>query len=52
MTDCDCCVDHKQPRTTVLLISTIWTVLDAVAVCCGWQAGVIGAEEAFTLSSL
>lgn len=38
--------------TTVVLISAVWTLLDAIAVRGGWQAGVIGAQEAFTLSSL
>lgn len=36
------------PLTAVVLISTIWTLLDPVAVCGGWKAGVIGAEEAIT----
>lgn len=38
--------------TTVVLIGAVWTLLDAIAVRGGWQAGVIGAQEAFTLSSL
>lgn len=37
---------------TVVLIGAVWTLLDAIAVRGGWQAGVIGAQEAFTLSSL
>lgn len=37
---------------TVVLIGAIWTLLFAVTVGGGWQASVIGAEEAFTPSSL
>lgn len=38
--------------TTVVLVSAVGTLLNAVAVCGGGEAGVIGAEEAITLSSL
>lgn len=38
--------------TAVVLIGAVWTLLDAIAVGRGWQAGVIGAQEPFTLSPL
>lgn len=41
-----------ETLTTVELISTVRTVVVPVAVSFGWQAGVIGAQETFTLGTL
>lgn len=42
----------QQSLTTVVLISAIRALLDAVAVCGGWEAGSVGAEEAVAMVSL
>lgn len=41
----------KGSLTTVVLVTSVRTLLDAITVSCGREAGVVGADEAVTPSS-
>lgn len=49
---CNSRCTSRQKLTTVVFVSAIGTVLNAIAVCCCWQTGSVGAQETFTLSPL